>query len=183
MSSPDTPQGSISPDLNLSKLWLCNVLRKLDLVSFDNVYILGSWYGSMGLFLISKHIQFSDIYNIDISNQKTQTVAHMLKRMHLNNHIHAVCMDANELQYHGHRILVINTSTNDIAGVEWFDTIPSGSCIVLQGKDHQDNSNGIETLSAFDFEYPMDRELFLSKLLLRDMQGNNYHRFMKIGIK
>lgn len=181
--SPDTPQGSISPDLNLSKLWLCQELDEMGLTQFDTVYILGSWYGSMSMFLVNKHIVFDHCYCIDWDREKTEWLAHGLKRMHMNNKIHAIRGDVNDIVYKGDSILVINTSTNDIAGREWLSRIPPGSVVVLQGRDHQADSNGIETLELFDQAYSLSETLLLDHLVLTGVDDDIYTRFMKIGIK
>lgn len=180
--SPDTPQGSITPDLNKCKLWLCRKLHELDLVKFDNIYVLGSWYGSMGLFLVNKHIKFNSLYNIDWDTEKTEYAAHVIKRMKFNN-IHSVRADANEVEFVGDPILVINTSTNDIEGLDWLDNIPAGSLVALQGRDHQGDSNGIETIERFDRAYRLSRTLYLGTIVVKDYEGYPYLRFMKIGIK
>jgi len=183
-SSPDTPQGSKSHDLNLSKLWLFKHLTSLDLDPFDNVYILGSWYGSMGLFLLSSKISFEQAYNIDINREKTQYVAHMMKRMKMNDKIHSITQDCNDTEFKGDRVLVINTSTNDIEGRGWLDHIPSGAVVALQGKNHQEfNDNGIDTLNKFNRAYPLSETLFVGHLTLEDVKRDAYQRFMKIGIK
>lgn len=181
--SPDTPSGSRSDDLNLSKLWLCRELKRLELDQFDTVYILGSWFGSMTMFLLSSHIEFDHCYCIDWNSEKTAYTAHVLKRMKLNDKIHAIRQDANTVEYQGDRILVINTSTNDIQGRDWLRNIPSGSVVALQGRDHQLFTNGIETLKAFDREYQLANQLFLDYITLTGVDEDVYTRFMKIGIK
>lgn len=175
-SSPDTPQGSISRDLKLSKLWLCRELVRLGQTEFDTVYILGSWYGALGIFLLQQHIKFDCCYCIDWDQEKTEFV----RKLALPK-VRAVCCDVNEIEYNGNRILIINTSTNDIEGREWFRSIPKSSLVVLQGRDHQDISNGIETLSKFDRVYPLRETLLVDYLVLTGVEGDVYTRFMKIG--
>lgn len=183
-SSPDTPRGSVSHDLNLSKLWLFNHLTKLDLDPFDNVYILGSWYGSMGLFLLSSKINFEQAYNIDINREKTQYVAHIMKRLKMNDKIHSVTQDCNDVEFKGDRVLVINTSTNDIEGRDWLEHIPRGAVVALQGKNQQEfDDNGVDTLDKFNRAYPLSETLFVGHLTLEDVKGEPYQRFMKIGRK
>lgn len=181
--SPDTPAGSRTRDLNVSKLWLCRELQRLGQDQFDSVYILGSWYGSMSMFLVNKHIVFDHCYCIDWDHEKTEYTAHVLKRMKLNNHVHAIRQDANTIEYKGDRILVINTSTNDIQGRDWLERIPSGSLLALQGRDHQAEPNGIESLPKFDRAYQMSETLLLDYIVLEGVEGDIYTRFMKIGIK
>lgn len=182
-SSPDTPRGSVSHDLNLSKAWLFHHLEKLGLTKFDFVYILGSWYGSLGLFLLDSQIEFDRAINIDIDPQKSETVAHVMKRMKLNDRIHTLTQDCNITEFVGNNPLIINTSTNDIKERDWFDHIPSKTVVVLQGKNNQEFSNGEETLDQFNQAYPLSETLFVGHLTLEDVQGEPYQRYMKIGIK
>lgn len=181
--SPDTPAGSRSTDLNVSKLWLCRELQRLDLNQFETVYILGSWYGTMPMFLINKHIVFDHCYCIDWDHEKTEYTAHVLKRMQLNRNIHAVRQDANTVEYKGDRILVINTSTNDIEGRDWLWNVPEGSILALQGRNQQALPNGIETLVKFNESYPLSQTLLLDSMALEGVDGDIYSRFMKIGLK
>ena len=90
--------------------------------------------------------------------------------------------DANQVDYKGDQILVINTSTNDIEGRDWLNNIPRGSIVVLQGRDHQELSNGIETIDSFDRAYPLSETLYLGSIVVEDHEGYNYLRFMKIGV-
>lgn len=182
-SSPDTPRGSVSHDLNLSKAWLFHHLEELGLDHFDLVYILGSWYGSLGLFLLDSRIKFDRAINIDIDPAKSETVAHVMKRMKLNDRIHTLTQDCNTTRYQGENPLIINTSTNDIEGRNWFNHIPAGSAVVLQGKSNQEFSNGEDTLDRFNQAYPLERTLFIGHLTLDDVQGEPYQRYMKIGRK
>ena len=182
-SSPDTIKGSFSDDLVLSKFWLCKQLIELDLVKFDTIYILGSWYANMSLFLVDRHFEFDHCYNIDWDREKTAQASHILKRMQLSDKIRAVQADVNSVKFTGDRILVINTSTNDISGRDWLDHIPSGAVVALQGKDHQEDSNGIDTYDKFVRAYPLAKTLFEGFLTLEDVRGDPYQRFMKIGRK
>lgn len=182
-SSPDTIKGSFSDDLVLSKIWLCKQLIELDLVSFDCIYILGSWYANMSLFLVDRHFDFDQCYNIDWDWEKTEKANHILKRMKVHDRVRAVRADVNQVAFKGDRILVINTSTNDIEGRKWLNHIPTGAVVALQGKNHQEESNGIDTYEKFVQAYPLDETLFTGFITLDDVKGDPYQRFMKIGIK
>ena len=76
--SPDTPAGSRTADLNLGKLWLLTELKRLGMDEFDTVYVLGSWYGSMGPYLLDKHIKFDTAHLIDIDPKNTEWVQEMI---------------------------------------------------------------------------------------------------------
>ena len=65
--SPSTFEGSLTPDLLKSKIWLCNNLKKLGRKKFSTIYILGSWYGTMSVVLSRCGIQFDKVINVDIN--------------------------------------------------------------------------------------------------------------------
>lgn len=181
-NSPDTPKGSISNDLNQSKSWLCHCLNQLNLSQFDYIYVLGCWYGSINFFLIKNNINFDHIINVDIDPKKVKFVNQLITKNNWSDRIHAICQDVNNLKYQGNKILVINTSTNDIDGTDWLTNIPKNSVVALQGRDNQIDSNGIETIEKFDQSYPLQKTLALKTKQLLSVDDEPYHRFLKIGI-
>ena len=182
--SPDTPAGSRTADLNLGKLWLLTELNRLGLDSFDMVYVLGSWYGSMGPYLLDKKIKFNTAYLIDIDPKNTDWVQQMAKQLGINDRIIAVTQDCNTTDFKGKNILVINTSCNDIENTGWLDHIPRGAIVALEGRDHQPNNatNTTQDLKSFDQAYPLTKTYLLDKI---ELQGydDSYNRFLKIGQK
>lgn len=181
-SSPDTPLGSVSRDLVISKLWLCTALQTLGLTKFDKIYVLGSWYGATAIVIKSLPFIYQEIICIDEDYAKVEYFDNIINEKGWTDVV-SVCDDANAIPYRGNDILVINTSTNDMPGTKWLDIIPEGSIVVLQGKDQQEESNGIETLNALDEAYPLSETLMLKELEVVDVHGEPYYRFMKIGIK
>ena len=183
-NSPDTPAGSRTADLNLGKLWLLTELKRLGLDSFDTVYVLGSWYGSMGPYLLGKHLSFDTAYLIDIDPKNTEYVQRLVKKLGINDRIIPVTQDCNQTDYKGSRILVINTSCNDIENIGWFDRIPDGAVVALEGRDNQPTNptNVTQDLNSFHSEYPLEKTHVLSKIKLKGYD-DNYNRFLKIGIK
>ena len=182
--SPDTPAGSRSQDLNLGKLWLLTELKRLGLDSFDTVYVLGSWYGSMGPYLLDKHLSFDTAYLIDIDPKNTEYVQRLVKKQGINDRIIPVTQDCNQTDYKGDRILVINTSCNDIENTGWFDNIPRGATVALEGRDNQPNNptNTTQTLDSFHAEYALEETYVLDKIRLKGYD-DSYNRFLKIGTK
>jgi len=184
-NSPDTPQGSRTEDLNLGKLWLLTTLNRLDLTEFDNVYVLGSWYGSMGPYLLYKKIKFDTAYLIDIDPKNTEWTQRFNRQLGIEDKIVAVTQDCLDTQFVGDRILVINTSTNDIRSNLWLDNVPKGSVVAVQGRDSQPNNpdNLHQTLDSFDRAYPLAEELVVDTIQLEGADGQTYKRFMKIGLR
>lgn len=184
-NSPDTPAGSRTEDLNLGKLWLLTELNRFGLNEFDNVYVLGSWYGSMGPYLLDKKIKFDTAYLIDIDPKNTEWTQQLNKQLGIEDRVIAVTQDCCQTEFQGDRILVINTSTNDIPKTEWLDHVPSSSVVAIQGRDGQpDNLDNLaQDFQTFNQRYPLDTTLALDTIKLQGADGNPYNRFMKIGIR
>jgi len=182
--SPDTPAGSRTADLNLGKLWLLTELNRLGLDSFNTVYVLGSWYGSMGPYLLYKKIKFDTAYLIDIDPKNTGWVQTMTKQLGINDRITAVTQDCNTTDFKVDRILVINTSCNDVVNEGWFDNVPTGAIVALEGRDNQPNNatNTTQDLDSFDRAYPLAKTRVLDKIRLKGYD-DSYNRFLKIGVK
>ena len=182
--SPDTPAGSRTKDLNLGKLWLLTELKRLGMDKFDTVYVLGSWYGSMGPYLLDKHIKFDTAYLIDIDPKNTEWVQKLVKKQGFSNRIIPITQDCNTTDFKGDRILVINTSCNDIENLGWFDNVPQGAVVALEGRDNQpDNvTNTTQDLNTFHAEYALKETYVLDKIQLKGYD-DSYNRFLKIGVK
>lgn len=179
--SPDTPVGSQSKDLNLGKLYLCRCLKRLGLDQFDNVYALGSWYGSIAQYMLNKNIVFNQLFLIDIDPNHTNYV----KNNAVSDSIIPVTQDCNKTVFEPGNTLIINTSTNDIQGEDWFDHIPPGSIVALQGRDQQwDNQENLyQTIESFDSAFPLTETYCLSEIPLVCWEGTEYNRFTKVGRK
>jgi hypothetical protein len=174
-------QGSNTPDLIKSKEWLGQTLFDLDISKFSTIYILGSWYGNMAVVLKRMDIAFDKIINVDIDRDVLEKSEALLRDVGITN-IESMCKDANDLDYRQVNAdsLIINTSTQDIDGSTWWNRIPKGVLIALQGRDSAKRS--YKNLPEFDKTFPMSTELFLGKKELED-PDTDYLRFMKIGIK
>lgn len=184
-NSPDTPAGSRTEDLNLGKLWLLTTLNRLGLDEFDNVYVLGSWYGSMGPYLLYKQIKFDTAYLVDIDPKNTEWTQLFNKRLGIERKIIPVTQDCCDTQFVGDRILVINTSTNDIASTRWLANVPKGSVVAIQGRDGQPDNpdNQAQDLDSFNKRYPLAKTLVLDTVKLQGADDVSYNRFMKIGLR
>ena len=68
---PDTLEGSFTPDLVASKEWLCKVLEKLlSTKKPRNIYVLGSWYGNMGVFLEEAGIKYDKLILVEPDEER-----------------------------------------------------------------------------------------------------------------
>jgi pimeloyl-ACP methyl ester carboxylesterase len=180
--SPLTVQGSFSPDLLISKLWLWEELsRVLDQLGIDHVnavYVLGSWTGGVSMVLAAKRFPADTVINVDCDPGWITVSQDIADRMGIGDRTQHMIADVNDLDYRqaDQPSVVINTSTNDIQGNRWFQNIPAGTIVALQGRDAIDPS-----LQKFVAEYPMNRIMYQGQLVLQDPE-TQYHRYMVIGI-
>ena len=181
-SSGYSLQGSFTSDLTKSKIWLLYELGKL-VDHVDVVYILGSWYGNISLYMILQpEFQFDKIINVEKNKSMLQQSRRMLKRVGGDNVEHML-VNANNIDYRqlGNNGLVINTSLTDMPGRGWFDNIPQGTLVALQARDHDLGRQFHSTKNIID-QFPMDKILYQGSLKLTDPE-TNYTRFMVIGRK
>ena len=132
--SPDTLKGSFTSDLITSKLWLIKEVGSIH-KKFNTIYILGSWYGNLSLFLFKKHdIQFKKIINVDLDKKALSTGQEMADELGVSDKIEPMVKDANTLDYRQATkpSLVINTSVNDMNNEGWFDNIPKGTLVAFK---------------------------------------------------
>jgi pimeloyl-ACP methyl ester carboxylesterase len=186
--SPLTVEGSFTKDLLISKLWLweelSDVLRELGIDHVNAVYVLGSWTGGVGMVLAAKHFDTDTIINVDRDPNWIKASKDIANRMGFADLTQHMVSDANQIDYRQAQSpsVVINTSTNNIPGNQWFDNIPKGTIVVLQGRDVADSSNSRGSLDNFVSDYPMQKVLFQGQLPLQDPE-TAYHRYMVIGIR
>jgi SAM-dependent methyltransferase len=170
--SPNTLKGSFTDDLIVSKLWLIREISKIH-KDFNSIYILGSWYGNLSLFLLDKNnIQFKKIINVDINKKVLSTGQELATKFGVADKIEPMVKDANDLDYRQARppSLVINTSVNDMENDGWFDNIPTGTLVAIQTRD--------ESLDQFKFT----KILYSGGKELKDPE-DSYIRNMIIGVK
>jgi hypothetical protein len=180
-SSGYSPRGSITNDLILSKMWICEVLKKLGHQKFSTVYILGSWYGNMALIFDRMGMGYKHLINVEIEKDWLEYSQNILDKAGVN--AEPMLKDANTLDYRqlDKNGLVINTGTHDIKGNRWWKNIPKGTLVVLQSRNQIDRPVH-NTLEEFDRDFPVNKTLYVGEATLTDPE-TQYNRFMKIGIK
>lgn len=181
-SSGYSLEGSFTPDLVFSKLWL---IRKLSNIQpqIDTMYVLGSWYGNLAL-LINRYpqVQVRKIINVETQAKFLRHSKRILDQTGADN-VEYMQADANDLDYRqlGPDGAVVNTSLTDMPGTDWFDNIPPGTVVVLQARDH-DPGQKFDSAADIEQKFPMSQVLYSGSLNLRDPE-TQYQRFMVIGIK
>ena len=185
-ASPLTVEGSFTRDLLISKLWLWEelsaVLQNLDINHVNAVYVLGSWTGGVGMVLAAKHFPTNTIINVDLDPDWIAVSRRIARDMGFAEFTQHMIQDVNQIDYRQATppSVVINTSVNNMSSRDWFDHIPRGTIVVLQGRDAADDLQVWPSLADFEQDWPLRRVWFRGELPLRDPE-TAYRRYMIIG--
>jgi hypothetical protein len=175
-------EGSFTRDLVFSKYWLMRELAKIT-PHISTMYVLGSWYGNLALFLNRYPlVKVDHIVNVETDPEFLSASQDMLKQSGARN-VEYMLKDANDLDYRqlGNNGAVVNTSLTDMKGRDWFTHIPRGTLVVLQARDH-DPGEQFTSPEDIQKKFPLDQVLYSGSLNLEDPE-TEYSRFMTIGIK
>ena len=188
-SSGYTLEGSYTPDLVFSKLWLARelkqILKQQGIDSVPVAYVLGSWYSNLSTILRKTGVPVHKIVDVERRGEWLETGQQLQQGMGIKGVQHMQA-DANRIDYRqlDQPGIVINTSTNDIADHGWFDHIPKGTIVVLQGRDAVPDGAEHTYSSPDDLlqMYPLETVLYSGTMQLQDPE-TEYQRSMVIGIK
>jgi hypothetical protein len=167
-----------------SKIWLCEELERSGLTS-NLTYIYGGWYGLTAFLLLSRgKFQVNKIRSLDI-DPACQSVADMINENWVWQDWKFKAFTQNCNNFEGqYGDLVINTSTEHFESKQWFESLPQGTNVVLQGNNmpHKDHITHSETLDDFVKDYPLSKIMFKGEkeFVYPDW---SFKRYMVIGIK
>ena len=169
-----------------SKIWLCEELERLfDRV--DHIWIYGGWHGITAFLLKSRgNIEVDKIKSWDI-DPECERIADVINENWVWQDwaFKAYTGDCNELQpAPGLPDLIINTSTEHFESRQWWDRIPRGTMVALQGNDmpHDDHHVHSSSLTDFARSFPLSITYFVGQKDF-DYTTWKFSRFMVIGKK
>ena len=174
--------GSFTRDLTASKVWLLSELEKQQ-KDFSTIYMLGSWYGNLALYLtLEGRIQADKIVLVEKNPEFLSDSQRILEHVGADN-VEYMLADSNKLDYRqlGEGGCVVNTSLTDMPGRSWFLNIPAGTMVVLQGRDQDPGQEYHGTQEIVD-RFPLSQVLYHGRMRLRDPE-TEYTRYMVIGRK
>jgi len=167
-----------------SKLWLCRELESLGWTS-ALTHIYAGWYGVLAFLLLSREkFEVNKIRSFDI-DPRCEIVADMINENWVIKdwQFKAMTIDCNS-DVPGKPDLIINTSTEHFESMDWFNNIPLGTRVILQGNNMPHDDHFVYSNSLEDFE----NHYKLSNIVYRGSLDFNYpewsfSRFMIIGVK
>ena len=174
--------GSFTRDLVASKVWLLTELARIA-PQVDTIYVLGSWYGNLGVLLeLDPVIKYKKLINVETDQKFLQASRRIHNYLGMDNTEYMLA-DANTLDYRqlGRDGVVVNTSLTDMLGQTWFDHIPKGTLVAMQSRDH-DPGNAAHSTQDITDQYPLSEIIYAGELKLNDPE-TEYTRYMVIGVK
>ena len=175
-----------------SKIWAA---EQLELVVTElntgplRMYVLGGWYSLLHFILsVRKNINIEYCRSIDLDPIVSYNANKINNAWEIEDwKFRAYPFDANKLEYTYDTDKIncaINTSTEHFKSKFWFNLIPKGTLILLQGNDLQiaDHVSRPESLKHFISTYPVTNLKFSGTMNFQ-FKNMSYNRHMIIGIK
>jgi hypothetical protein len=180
-SSPNTLEGSFSQDLTDSKEWLCDILAKgLKNKNPGTIFVLGSWYGNIGIFLEKYNINFDKLVLVDKDEETLLKSKEVLNDINEQGKLVLLHQDVNDIVF-DEPCIVINTSCNE-TGPNFLSNVPNNVLLVLQARNNINELINTDNINEFDSMFPIRKTYYLNEIDLEDIE-TKYKRFMKIGRK
>jgi hypothetical protein len=179
-ASPNTLEGSFTPDLVESKTWLAEMLAKgLKGKNAGTIYVLGSWYGNMGIFLQQAGVQFDKLVLVEPDEEALMRSKDLLQQIGDEGKLILIHQKAEDAVYEKPGV-VINTSCNE-TGPVFLTKLPDNMLCLLQARNNNENTL-FPTEDEEDFidYFPLETVYYTGKKQLEDPEIN-YVRYMKIG--
>ncbi len=174
-----------------SKLWLCEILEKFfpERDSFPNVWVYGSWYGLLPFLMLTRdRYNFQSFTLIDIDAEAIEISKKVLNHWMFANHVRfdfRVEDCAAPTMGRAKPDLVINTSCEHIASMDWWKTIPEGCNYLLQSTNmkHDEHVNLVHSAEELrDRVRPSRAPLFLGtkQFVYPELE---FDRYMILGMR
>jgi hypothetical protein len=133
-----------------SKLWLCQELEQLAWTS-NTTHVYGGWYGLVSFLLLSREkfqVNRIESFDLDVS---CEHMANLINENWLRQgKFKAYSEDCNGPML-GSPDLIINTSTEHFSSLAWFDKIPKGTRVAVQGNNMPHDDHVVHSNSLTDF--------------------------------
>tara|TARA_B100001057_G_C22754858_1_gene913280 strand:- start:485 stop:1321 length:837 start_codon:yes stop_codon:yes gene_type:complete len=182
-----------------SKLWLLHELQKTKL-DLGTVFICAGWYGTLATMIFESKLNVNEIRSFDndpsclniaeifnkpwvMEDWKFKPATYDIHDIDYNSFDYSVIRtNGTECKLTSSPDTIINTSCEHITNFDkWYDKIPNGKLVILQGNDYfelDEHINCSADQDSFSEKAPMTDVLYLGTI-----DCDKYKRFMKIGIR
>ena len=167
-----------------SKIWLCQELERLEWDS-ELTHIYAGWHGLTAFLLLSREkfrVNRIESYDID---PRCESIADAINENWVFNNwqFKAYTADCNQMSA-GEADLVINTAVEHFDSMQWFDNIPNGTAVILQGNNmpHDQHVVNFDSLDSFVNTFKLHKVIYKgSKEFI--YPNLKFTRYMVIGLK
>lgn len=165
---------AISDGQLLSKNWLIEELRKLELSEKPRVAILGGWIGTLAL-LINTYEFNASITSIDMDPRANR----IAEKLNYDFDFKTKTMDMYHVDYSDYDV-IINTSSEHIPDIpKWRAGIPSGKIVIVQNNNFEAGEGHV---SCVRNSHELKDKLRLAEVFYEGTRKfPAYNRFMLIG--
>lgn len=169
-----------------SKLWLCEQAEKY-FETIDSIWIYGGWYGLTAFLLRARNkINIGNIRSFDL-DPSCESIADMINEnwVYTDWQFKARTQDCNKLfPSINDTDCIINTSTEHFTTLQWFENLPKGMTVMLQGADmdHEDHVFKFNDLDEFAETFSLADTYFIGEKQFLYPEWS-FKRFMLIGVK
>jgi hypothetical protein len=167
-----------------SKIWLCEELEKINHIS-KLTWIYGGWYSVTAFLLFTRgKYNVEQISSFDL-DQSVEEPSRLLNENWVCNggRFQSFTCDCNYIM----PVVadcIINTSTEHFQNKQWFDNIPKGTLVILQGNNmnHDDHVSHFTSLEDYISHFPLTETLYTGELDFTYPDWG-FTRYMLIGRK
>ncbi len=196
------PQNVFDPDAFssgqiVSKLWLCQELERVvgeRSLPHQVVWHLCGWNGLLPFLLFARErLNIAKIRSFDIDSRAVATADQFLNTWEWQDwKFKALCHDIHSLnysepeKYHSPPAqIVINCALEHLAETTWWERVPEGITVVLQGTDMANHDHVVQLTSPDDLlgRYPCREIYFSGSKKFAYASGFKFSRFMVIARK
>lgn len=169
-----------------SKLWLCEKIENLPIRKAASIYIFGGWYGMTAFLILSRgRLEVEKIRSFDLSLEACE-VADLVNENWVWQEwkFKAIQKDISEIDYFEKPDLIINTSTEHTTDLSWWNNLPKGTFVALQGTnmEHEEHVLRLNSLEEFQEKFRFREEIFSGETTFT-YPNKSFKRFMLIGAK
>lgn len=175
----------------ISKLWLAQTIERilpdyLERPEGYKIWILAGWYGITNLILRTRNnLKISEVRSWDI-DPTCEKIADSINETWVWQEwqFKARTIDINDLEYDNKPDLIINTSIEHMEANQWFDRIPQGTLVALQGSNlpHDDHTNVFNSVQEMMDRYYLSEYLYEGTKYF-EYDDHGFYRYMIVGIK
>lgn len=165
-----------------SKLWCAQLIKKQLGTNFNDIYILGGWYGTLAAMLLQdSELRINKVINLDLDQEALDHSKVLIQ----DTRYEARNADLNDFLAQSHLLkkddLVICSICEHIDGLESFNRLKPNIPIVFQSTDLkcQDHINTKETLEEFKEDFQQIKNFSQQWSGTLDLKW--FKRFMIIG--